>query len=193
MGVSTSRPSYVSEALVRKRKTSSLPAFETEDASVACNNKKARRRRSNEDDSPHPAGTPPLNEHVEAFEDGPFEDSQQFTGQVVAEHRTDYPSLRDSNKGSPISDLTPVTPLLHEPIGNYAEDTRSSFQHEIRGDPPSTEADPILAAPLPSLPPGTITKTRITTTTVTTTSITTPDGETTFNTSTTSNTTNLIH
>jgi hypothetical protein len=51
---------------VRKRKTSSpLPAFETEDVSLACsNNNKARRRRSNEN-SPLPTGTPPLNEHVE--------------------------------------------------------------------------------------------------------------------------------
>jgi hypothetical protein len=148
MGVSTSRPSDVSEALVRKRKTSSLPVFETEDASAASNNKKARRRRSNEDDSPHPAGTPPLNEHVEAFEDAPFEDSQQFTSQVVAEHLAGSPSLRYSNKESPISALEPVTPLLHEPIGNSAEDTRASFQHELRGDPPSTEAGPIVAAPL---------------------------------------------
>jgi hypothetical protein len=80
-----------------------------------------------------------------------------------------------------------VTPLLHEPIGTF-EDTRASFQHKLREDPPPTEAGPTVAAPLP---PGTITKTRITTTTVTTTAVTTPDGKTTLNTSSTRNTTNL--
>jgi hypothetical protein len=172
MGVSTSRPSNVSEALVRKRKTSFLPAFET-DFSAASNNKKARRRRSNEDDSPR----------VEAFED-----VQQFPDQVIADHLPGSPSLRDSKKESPVSILKLVTPLLHKPIGT-SEDARASFQHELRGDPPSTKVVPTVSAPLA---PGTITKTQITSTTVTTTAITTPDGKTTVNTSTTRNTTNLI-
>jgi hypothetical protein len=156
MGVSTSRPSYISE-VVRKRKTSSLPAFET-DLSAASNNKKARRRRSNEEDSPLPIDSPLFNEHVEDFEDAHFEDSQRFLEKVIAYHLVKGSSLlRDSNKEPPISPLTPVTPLLN-----------------------------LL------LPPDSITRTFITTTTVTTTAVTTPDGKTTLNTSSTSNTTNLI-
>jgi hypothetical protein len=133
MGGSTSRPSYVSEALVRKRETSPLPAFET-DGSVACSNKKVRRRRSNEDDSPPPTGTsPPFNDHVEASEA-----TQHVPDQAIAEHLTGSPSLsRDSNKESPISIL--------KPIGS-SEDTRASSPNELRGEP---------AAPLP---PGTATK-----------------------------------
>jgi hypothetical protein len=177
MGVSTSRPSYDSEDPARKRKSPTLPAFESEDVPVASNNKKARRRISIEDDSPLPTGTPPLNEHEADFEADQFEDTQQVPDQVIAEAEMGYCSLRDINKELPISPHTLMTPLLDEPIGT-SEDTRAS-----------TETGPIVTAPLP---PGTITKTRITTTTVTTTSITTPDGKTTMNTTTTRNTTNLI-
>jgi hypothetical protein len=196
MGVTTSRPSYVDdEDPVRKRQSPSLPVLKTENVSAAGNKK---RRRSNEDDSPLPTGTPPLNEYVEDFEE-----AQRVHDQALAEELTtdqsaflneiprDSPWLRDSNKDSPISPLTPLTPLnpdFNEPLGT-SEDKRASFQHELRGDPPSAEAGPTVAAPLP---PGTITKTRITSTTVTTTAVTTPCGKTTFNTTTTRNTTNLI-
>jgi hypothetical protein len=59
------------------------------------------------------------------------------------------PSVRGSNKESPISPHTSVAPFLHEPIGN-SEDSRASFPNEIRGVPPSTETGPTVAAP--SLP-----------------------------------------
>jgi predicted secreted protein len=89
MGVSTSRPSYVSRAVVGKRKTSSLPAFET-DLSPACNNKKARRR-SNEDDSPLPTGTPLFNEdeHIRTSEDASQAHHQAIVDKVVT--RASFP------------------------------------------------------------------------------------------------------